>query len=37
VTYLSERDRADLVAAEVAGHGRRSLVIRLDQADAEIA
>jgi 3-oxoacyl-[acyl-carrier protein] reductase len=37
VTYLSERDRADSVAAEVAGHGRRSLVIRLDQADAEIA
>ena len=36
VTYLSERDRADSVAAEVAGHGRRSLVIRLDQTDAEM-
>jgi 3-oxoacyl-[acyl-carrier protein] reductase len=36
VTYLSERDRADSVAAEVAGHGRRSLVIRLDQADDQM-
>ena len=36
VTYLRERDRADSVAAEVAGHGRRSLVIRLDQADDQM-